>query len=325
LRRKQHTAGATGLIDKGKADMPALDVNGMTLAYDTRGDPSQPAVLLIMGLGMQMTAWPESFCDMLANCGFHVIRFDNRDSGLSSKLDQHGTPNVPLAWLKYQLRLPLRSAYTLDDMAGDAVGLLDSLGISAAHIVGASMGGMIAQIIAARYPQRTLTLTSIMSTSGRRSLPGPTSKARRALFSRPRNPRDPESVIRHLVQVFRVIGSPGYPTPEAELRAGIAASLQRANCPRGTARQLVAVAASGSRERLLKTVRVPSQVIHGTADPLVPLASGRDTARLIPGAVLHEIPGMGHDLPAALHGKLVDLIHRHAAQPAHAVSQASRT
>jgi pimeloyl-ACP methyl ester carboxylesterase len=305
--------------------MPTLNVNGMTLAYDTRGDRAMPAVLLIMGLGMQMTAWPDSFCDALADCGFHVIRFDNRDSGLSTKLNQHGAPNVPMAWLKYQLRLPVRSAYTLDDMASDAVGLLDCLGIPAAHMVGASMGGMIAQIIAARYPQRTLTLTSIMSTSGRRRLPGPTSRARRALFSRPRHPHDAESVISHLVQVFRVIGSPGYPTPEAELRAGIAASLRRANCPQGTARQLVAVAASGSRERLLKSIRVPSQVIHGTDDPLVPLASGRDTARLIPGAVLHEISGMGHDLPAALHGKLVNLIYRHAAQPAHAMEQASRT
>lgn len=305
--------------------MATLNINGITLAYDTRGDRAMPAVLLIMGLGMQMTAWPESFCDGLAERGFHVIRFDNRDSGLSTKLDQHGAPNLPLAWLKYQLRLPLRPAYTLDDMAKDAVGLLDRLDIPAAHIVGASMGGMIAQIIAARYPQRTLTLTSIMSTSGRRSLPGPTSRARRALLSRPRNPRDPESVISHLVRVFRTIGSPGYPTSEGELRTGIAASLQRANCPQGTARQLVAVTASGSRERLLKTIRVPTQVIHGTDDPLVPLASGRDTARLIPGAVLHEIPGMGHDLPAALHGKLINLIDCHAEQPAHAMEQESRT
>lgn len=300
--------------------MPAVNVDGLSLTYETHGDPDGTPLLLIMGLGLQLVSWPETFCRGLVEQGFYVIRFDNRDSGLSSKMDHFGKPNLALAAVKALLRLPLSSAYTLDDMASDAVGLLSALGIDRAHIVGVSMGGMIAQIIAARHSHRALSLTSIMSSSGRRSLPGPTMAARRVLLARPANPHDLDCVITHLMHTFRVIGSPGYPTPDDVLYERIAATVKRNVCTAGTARQLLAIAASGDRVSLLKSIRVPSLVVHGTHDPLVPVACGRDTARLIPGAVLHEIDGMGHDLAPGLVPVLLRLIGEHC-RPAAANKQ----
>lgn len=285
--------------------------NGMTIAYQTQGDPAATPVLLIMGLGMQLTSWPQDFVDGLVEQGFYVIRFDNRDAGLSTKLDQHGTPNLPIAFIKSLLRLPLNSPYTLNDMAYDALGVLDGLGIKKAHIIGASMGGMIAQIVAAKMPERVLTLTSIMSTSGRRGLPGPTAKARKALMTRPQNPRDLDCVIDHMVKTFQVIGSPAYPTPVKQLRERLAFSIKRSTSTAGVARQMVAIGASGSRVKLLKTITAPTLVIHGAADPLVPLACGIDTAAHIPGAKLEVIEGMGHDLPPALIERLLALIDNH--------------
>jgi pimeloyl-ACP methyl ester carboxylesterase len=285
--------------------------NGMSIAYETSGDPSGTPVLLIMGLGMQLTSWPLDFVEGLVEQGFYVIRFDNRDSGLSTKLDQFGSPNLPFAFIKSLLRLPLNSAYTLNDMAYDALGVLDGLGIKQAHVIGASMGGMIAQIVAAKMPERVLSLTSIMSTSGRRGLPGPTSKARSALLSRPNDPRDFESIVDHTAKIFQIIGSPAYPTPLKLLRERLAASIKRNSCPAGVARQMVAIGASGSRVKLLKTIKAPTLVIHGAADPLVPLACGKDTAAHIPGAKLEVIEGMGHDLPPALIERLLALIDAH--------------
>ncbi|HJV50362.1 MAG TPA: alpha/beta hydrolase [Noviherbaspirillum sp.] len=290
--------------------MPTIATNGITLAYDTQGDPDGEPVLLIAGLGLQLISWPDAFCRGLTRQGFRVIRFDNRDCGLSSKMDQFGKPHLPAAFFQSLFHLPLEG-YTLYDMAKDAVGLLDGLGIAKAHIVGASMGGMIAQIIAATAPHRTLTLTSVMSTSGRPGLPGPTLAAHNALFSSPENPRDFDSVVDYFVKMLRVIGSPGYPTPEAELRRRLAQSVRRNVCPSGSARQIMAVAASGDRVALLRTIKAPSLVIHGSDDPLVPIACGRDTARWIPGAVMHEIDGMGHDFPPALDAMLAELIGAH--------------
>ncbi len=285
--------------------------NGLSIAYQTAGDPKAPAILLVMGLGMQLTSWPQDFVDGLVEQGFYVIRFDNRDAGLSTKLDQFGSPNLPFAFIKSLFHLPIRSAYTLEDMAYDALGVLDGLGINQAHIIGASMGGMIAQIMAAKMPERVLSLTSIMSTSGRRGLPGPTAKARNVLLSRPSNPRDIDSVIDHAVKTFQVFGSPAYPTPVKVLRERLGASIRRSSCPAGVARQMVAIAATGSRVRLLKTITAPTLVIHGAADPLVPLACGVDTAAHIPGARLEVIEGMGHDLPPALIERLLALIDAH--------------
>ena len=292
--------------------MAFLHTNGIDIAYEVAGDPAGTPVLLIMGLGMQLIAWPQEFVDGLVDQGAYVIRFDNRDSGLSTKFDGAGTPNVLLAIIKHSLRLPLRSAYLLDDMAEDAVGVLNALGIAKAHVIGASMGGMIAQIVAARHPHRVLSLTSIMSSSGRRGLPGPEPQARAVLLQRPKRGAGREQVIDHMVNTFRAIGSPAYPTPERVMRARMRTAVERNTCNAGVLRQMLAIAASGDRVKLLESIVVPTLVIHGAADPLVPLACGVDTAKLIPQARLEVIEGMGHDLPAALIERLLALIDAHA-------------
>lgn len=291
--------------------MSIIEANGIQIAYDIQGPPQGETILLIAGLGLQLISWPDEFCAGLVAQGFRVIRFDNRDSGLSTKMDQYGKPNMPLAFFKSLFHMPLYPDYTVADMATDAIGLLDALGVKKAHMVGASMGGIIAQIIAARYPERTRTLTSIMSTSGRHGLPGPTFSAQHALFSRPRDTRDVNCVIDHYVNSFKVLGSPRYPTPDAILRKRVEQSVLRNVCVRCTARQVLAVAASGDRSAELRAIKVPALVIHGTDDPLVPIACGRDTAHWIPGAVLREIEGMGHDLPPALDEMLSDMIAGH--------------
>ncbi len=292
--------------------MPTIQTNGVTLTYQTEGNPKDVPILLIMGLGMQLTSWPESFVNGLVANGFYVIRFDNRDSGLSTSMTQFGMPNLPLVFIKSLLRIPVKPGYALTDMAQDAIGVLDALGVAKAHVVGASMGGMISQVLAATYPERVLSLTSIMSSSGRRGLPGPTAAARKVMMQRPSNPRDRDQVIEHYVRLFQVIGSPGYPTPEVELRERIAAGMGRGGQNfAGTARQMTAIVASGNRIPLLKKIKAPTLVIHGSQDPLVPLACGQDTAKNIQGAALRVIDGMGHDLPAPLHPLLVRLIDAH--------------
>lgn len=300
--------------------MAAIIANGVTIAYEGQGDPAAPAVLLVMGLGTPLTAWPEHFVEGLVEQGFYVLRFDNRDCGLSSKLDHLGVPNLPLSYLKHKLGWPLKSGYTLHDMADDALGLLSALNIGAAHVIGASMGGMIAQIMAARAPRRVLSLTSIMSSSGRRSLPGPTRAARQALLRRPKRSADRAQLIEHMVRTLRAIGSPAYPTPDRQLRQMMDVALRRNAGGAGTARQMMAIAASGDRVALLKTIACPTLVIHGAADPLVPLACGVDTAQTIPNAVLHVIEGMGHDLPPQLVERLLGLIdvHLHGKMAAYA-------
>ena len=292
--------------------MPILSCNGIDIACETSGDPAGMPLMLIMGLGMQLISWPEDFVASLADQGFYVIRFDNRDSGLSQKFTAAGSPSVPLAYLKTLVRWPVKSAYTLADMAADAVGVLDALGVRHAHIVGVSMGGMIAQLLAATYPDRVLSLTSIMSTSGRRGLPGPTRQARAVLMKRPADPKDLDCLIAHGANTFKVIGSPAYPTSERVRREQVARALRRNACPSGVARQMVAIAASGERSALLRTIAAPTLVIHGAADPLIPLAGGKDTARQIPGARLEVIEGMGHDLPAQLLERITALIDAHA-------------
>ena len=277
--------------------MTAVAANGITIEYESLGDPLAPPILLIMGLGMQLVAWPDAFCQGLVERGFRVIRFDNRDSGLSSKIRVRRQPNLVAALAAAWLRLPVRAPYTLDAMAADAVGLLDALGIPRAHVVGLSMGGMIAQVVAATYPERVLSLTSIMSSSGSRKVSQPRPDAKRALLSKPRDPDDPESVVDHLVGVFGVIGSPGFPTDRAALREQVARNVRRGHHPAGVTRQLVAIIASGDRRKLLRKITAPTLVIHGAEDPLVPVEAGRDTARHIAGAKLMVIDGMGHDLP----------------------------
>lgn len=294
--------------------MPIIESNGIRVAYDVQGDPGGEPVLLIAGLGLQLISWSDAFCRGLTAQGFRVIRFDNRDSGLSTKMDQLGKPDLAAPFFSTLFHLPLLSGYTLYDMAKDTTGLMDALGIAKAHIVGASMGGMIAQIIAGIYPHRVLTLTSVMSTSSRPGLPGPTLAAHNAMFSWPENPYDFDSVVDYFVKMYRVIGSPIYPTPEALLRQRVEQSVRRNVCPGGSARQMLAVASSGDRVALLRTVKAPSLVIHGSADPLVPLACGRDTAHWIPDAIMYEVEGMGHDFPPALEARLSELIAVHCRQ-----------
>ena len=295
-----------------------MSTSPMHIEYESLGDPSQPAILLIMGLGMQLTGWPDDFCRGLVARGYRVIRFDNRDCGLSGRAPGKKRANLLLAMVAAALGLPVRTPYTLEDMAGDTIGLMDSLGIASAHIVGVSMGGMIAQILAARFPQRVRSLTSIMSTSGNRRVSRPGKLARKVLLSRPADPKDPESVIDYMVKMFGVIGSPGYPSTAEELRRRLGHSVRRAYTPAGTARQLLAVIASGDRRKLLRTISAPTLVIHGEADPLVLLAAGRDTAQQIPGASLLVIDGMGHDLPDQLLPRLVQAIADHCDRAASA-------
>ncbi|MFC3457839.1 alpha/beta fold hydrolase [Massilia haematophila] len=292
--------------------MPTLTANGIRIAFDTAGDAKSTPVLLVHGLGMQLTSWPDEFVDGLVELGFYVIRFDHRDCGLSTKFDRAGKPSLIWSWVRSRLKLPFKPPYGLEDMAEDALGVLSALGVAKAHVIGVSMGGMIGQILAARHPQRVLSLTSIMSTSSRRGLPGPTPQARQALLRRPDNPKDVDAIIDQAVALQQAIGSPAYPTPEKQLRRRAARALRRCYCPAGVTRQMLAVAAAPDRSELLATIAAPTLVIHGASDPLVPLACGEDTAARIPGARLEVIQGMGHDLPAQLNERMLALIDAHA-------------
>ena len=213
--------------------MPSVVANGITLEFESLGDEGAPVMLLIMGLGMQLVSWPDPFCQMLVQRGFRVVRFDNRDCGLSQKMDHLGKPHLVRSMIRASLGLPVRAPYWLDNMTRDTVGLLDALGIRSAHVVGASMGGMIAQLVAASCPERVSTLTSIMSTTGARLLPQPKAHVRRQLLRRPANPADVDSVTEHLVRMFTLIGSPGFPTPPDEMRQRIRRSRGARVSPRG--------------------------------------------------------------------------------------------
>ena len=281
-----------------------ISANGIALEIEDHGSPQGEPVLLIMGLGMQLLAWHEDFVASLVARGFRVIRFDNRDIGLSQSFDSAGVPNLALDSLRFALGLRVRSAYTLSDMAADSVAVLDVLGIDKAHVCGASMGGMIAQRVAARYPQRVKSLTLMMTSSGARRLPGPSLKVRGALIARPKDQRL-ETIVEHYVNLYGLIGSPAYPTGKDYLRERFTRSVRRSYRPAGTARQMVAIAADGDRTPLLGTLRPPTHVIHGAADPLVPVAAGQDLGARIPGATVDIIDGMGHDLPKELWPRFV--------------------
>jgi pimeloyl-ACP methyl ester carboxylesterase len=273
--------------------------NGISLEAEMQGAHDGVPVLMIMGLGMQLTAWPASLLAALEAGGMRPIVFDNRDIGLSTGFDACGRANLFKVGMQYSFGLPIRTAYTLADMAADALGLLDALGVARAHVVGISMGGMIAQLLAARAPDRVATVSLLMTTSGARHLPGPTPQARMAMLSRPRS-RDLGALVDHGTRVLRSIASPAFPPEEAMLRARVEAAVRRAYRPQGLARQLVAIMASGDRSAAVRTIMRPTLVLHGRADPLVPAACGADLAQKIPGARLELIDGMGHDMPPAL-------------------------
>jgi pimeloyl-ACP methyl ester carboxylesterase len=273
------------------------------IAWDVQGPSDAPAVLLIMGLGMPAAMWPDEFVATLLGAGFRVVTFDNRDSGASTRLEHLPVPNIPRAMTRAMLGLRVTAPYTLTDMALDARAVLDDAGIDSAHVVGVSMGGMIAQVLAALQPQRVLSLTSIMSSSGNPSPRVALGEARalRALLRRPpADGSDITAVVDHLMFVFGVIGSPGFRQDEATFRSHLERVARCGLYPEGTSRQLGAILASGDRRVLLRAVAAPTLVIHGARDPLVPLAAGRDTARHVPGATLEVVDGMGHDFPPEL-------------------------
>ncbi|HUN93629.1 MAG TPA: alpha/beta hydrolase [Burkholderiaceae bacterium] len=273
------------------------------LEVQDNGPRSSPVALLIMGLGMQLTAWPQAFVDALVGDGLRVIRFDNRDIGLSQAFDHAKARAIPWAIARRMLRLPVRPPYSLDAMSDDAVALLDALGIERAHLCGVSMGGMIAQIVAIRHPQRVASLTLAMTSSGARDLPWPRPAAARALLRRPRG-RDAEALVAYGVRLMRAIGSPGFPTPEAELSLQIRRWFERSYRPQGVARQLLAIAAASDRTPRLAGLPMPVHIIHGLDDPLVPIEHGRQLARAIPRANADFVAGVGHDLPEAVWQRL---------------------
>jgi len=291
--------------------MPQATANGIAIEYDEHGKPGDPPVLLVMGLGAQMTLWPQELVDALVERGFRVIRYDNRDIGLSDKMEGAKAPGIVKLMLLSKFGIKPKVPYTLADMAEDGIGLLDALGIEKAHVVGASMGGMIAQHMAFSHPERVLTLTSIMSTTGHRKLPQGSREAISVLTKRPES-MDEDVLVEHGVKVAHAIGSPGYrPDPE-RLRERSRALIKRSFYPAGMPRQFAAIIADGDRRERLQSVTAPTLVIHGEADPLVPLAGGQDTAAHIKGAALKTIPGMGHDLPLELVDEIADAIADHA-------------
>ena len=293
--------------------MTAFKVNGIEIDAEELGEKTGSPLLLIRGLGTQRIAWPEEFLAALVERGHRVITFDNRDAGLSTKFHEAGSMDIAEAMGRAARGDPIDAPYRLDDMALDALGLLDALELETAHVAGISMGGMIAQLLAARHGERLRSLTSIMSSSGAPGLPGPTPEAAAALMSLPEDPNDRESIIRHTVETEKVFASPGYPPGDAYLRAAAEKAYDRCHCPGGVGRQMLAVLTGGGRAELLETIRVPTLVIHGIDDPLIPPEAGMDTAKRIPGAELRLVPGMGHDVAPGLVPTLVEAIAEHTA------------
>jgi pimeloyl-ACP methyl ester carboxylesterase len=279
--------------------------NDLRLAYQDFGKPEDPVILLVAGLNNQMVRWPLALCDLLVSRGYRVIRFDNRDIGLSEKMEGVEAPGVFRLFLKHYLRIPVDAPYSLDDMAEDAVGVLDALNIDHAHIVGMSMGGMISQLVAAHYPQRIRSLTSIMSTSGEWGKGVASLKVSRQML---RPVSKDRTALENGVDTWRMIGSPGYPLSEREIEAILRAEYKRSSNPAGYLRQIAAVRTAPGRATLLSKLVMPVLIIHGREDLLVPVSGGIDTAKHIPHATLKIFDGMGHDLPKELLPEFTDLI-----------------
>lgn len=291
--------------------MPQLETNGIRVEYDTFGSEGDRPLLLVMGLGAQMIAWDEEFCERLAARGHHVIRFDNRDIGLSTKFDDAPVPDLAALTVALQEGRQPEVPYSLDDMADDAVGVLDALGIDRAHVCGASMGGMIVQAMAIRHPQRLRSLTSIMSTTGNPEVPPATPEAMAALTSVV--PPDLEGYVQRSLDVARTIGSTGFELDETRARERARRTFERSLYPEGTVRQMAAVIAHGNRGPALEAVELPALVIHGSADPLVHPDGGRDTHRALRNSELLMVEGMGHDLPVAAWDEIIRAITLHTA------------
>jgi pimeloyl-ACP methyl ester carboxylesterase len=293
--------------------MPTVKANGIDIYYEDTGPADAPVILLVMGLGTQMIAWPDEMIQSLVAKGFRVIHYDNRDVGMSQRME--GAPAGNLVWAMFAnaVGLPVRSAYSVADMASDGIGLLDALGVEKAHVVGASMGGMIVQHMAASHAHKVLSMTSIMSSSGKRGLPGPSADVRkRMLAKRPSNPTRAEAIA-FGTDTIRSFSYPDPARAEGALEELVGRAFDRGYYPIGTQRQLLAIIADGSRVEMLKTIKAPSLVIHGGADPLVPKDGSEDIARQIPGARLEIIAEMAHDLPPSQLGRIAELISGHAA------------
>jgi pimeloyl-ACP methyl ester carboxylesterase len=288
--------------------MPNVTANGIQIEYDTFGEDSSPALLLIIGAGGQMLYWELEFCESLSKRGLFVIRFDNRDAGLSTKFDEAGIPDMMAAMEGN----PVAAAYSLDDMAADAVGLLDALGIQKAHICGSSMGGEIAQIISYRYPERVLSLAAIMSSTGNPELPQMKPEVLAAVFKPV--PAEREAYIEHNVNLWRMLWSPGFPFDEKRLRRVLAEGYDRSYYPPGMIRQSLAVLKNGYRKSLIASIKAPTLIIHGDEDPLMSVEGGKEIAQLIQGAKLLIINGMGHDMPKEAWPKIIDAIYNHTIQ-----------
>jgi pimeloyl-ACP methyl ester carboxylesterase len=287
--------------------MPQSVVNGINIAWEQAGPESGPVICLVHGLGMPLTAWPAELLDGLVLRGYRIIVMDNRDIGQSQLMSQFRTPNFIISGLRRKMGLKVHAPYRLEDMAADTAALLRSLDVQRAHVVGVSMGGMIAQLLAIHEPGLVASLTSIMSTSGNRSLPGPDPEVARHIFSRPVS-RSKEDRVAFNLKTWRMISSPGYPSDEADKREFILRNLERGVTAAGIGRQTLAIMAAPSRVTQLRQVKVPSLVIHGREDRLVKVTCGEDTARSIPGCRLHVFPGMGHDLPVPLIDTFAELI-----------------
>ena len=292
--------------------MPKAKANNIEIEYDTFGDPSAKPLLLVMGLGSQMISWDEELCEMFVDKGFYVIRFDNRDIGLSTKFEEAGDPDIMKEFMALQKGKTISPPYTMDDMVNDAVGLLDALNIEKAHICGASMGGMIVQLIALNHPNRVLSLTSIMSTTGNPDLPQARPEAMQVLIKP--SPTEREAYIKQSVKNWRILYGSGFPYPEDLYRERAAAAYDRSFYPQGMKRQMLAVMGAENRGPKLKTIKVPTLVIHGGDDPLVPIEGGKETAECIPGAELLIIEGMGHSLPSPIWSQVVDAIAKNASK-----------
>ena len=275
--------------------MAQVDTNGIQIEYDTFGEPGSQPLLLIMGFAGQLIFWDEELCKEIAQRGHYVIRFDNRDVGLSTKIDEAGVPDIMKTIEALMMGEAVHPPYTIEDMADDAVGLLDALAIEKAHICGMSMGGMIAQTIAVNYPQRVLSFISIYSNMGDPEDPGPKPEAFELLTTP--FPEEREASIEHAMKLFHAIAGPGFPFDEEWHRKIVTQAFDRAFYPQGPARQLIAILTQKNRRPALASVSVPTLVVHGTDDPLVPVECGRNTAAAIPGAELMIIDGMGHDIP----------------------------
>ncbi|WP_296719281.1 alpha/beta fold hydrolase [Erythrobacter sp.] len=292
--------------------MPTITTpnTGIEIFYEDHGDPEREVILLVMGLGAQLTLWPDEFVEALVGEGFRVIRYDNRDIGLSQKMEGARAPSLPIQILRKKVGWPAKVPYTLKDMADDGIGVLDALGIESAHVVGASMGGMIAQLMAVHHGPRLRTLTSIMSTTGNGKLPQAEKHAMDALIA-PLKDMEEETLVQRGLDVAKNIGSPGYRPDPVRQREVVLRSVRRSVYPPGMPRQLAAIIDDGCRRSRLANVRVPTLVLHGEDDPLVKLEAGEDTARAIPGARLVTFPGWGHDIPEPLIARIADEIVAH--------------